>query len=339
MHHAHRFPATYRLAALPIALALLLGGAVLQGCETAVADAGPVSLQTREALDVLPTDAAMVGMMDLKAARESGVVEALTGDALGSFGAQGGPELDAFVRVTGFDPGRDIDRVYVAGTEADGPSGLVVYARFDRDRIERYIAENSPEELTRSEIEGVPVYVGRDGGRSFALALVNDGMAVAGTEEAVTAMLGRIRTGAPGLSADAELSALIAKAQHRDGAWFAVRGMDAAGSDATGDPMGQAARLTDDMVVSFGFGRDGIDIDAFAVPRAGTDAGDMADLVRGAVAGMRATAKAEPALMRALDAVEVRETGGGVRVEGFLADEMLAEMRRDGPRRPAGTDA
>ncbi|MEM1054852.1 MAG: hypothetical protein AAGI52_04955 [Bacteroidota bacterium] len=315
---------------IPVSLALLVAGLLFTGCQDGVAEVGgPASLQTTEALDILPGNAQMVGMVDLAAARASGSVGQMMKGEMSPFGQNGSGEMERIIRLTGFDPAEDIDRVYVAAASDNESAALVLYARFDRDRIERVIADEAPEDLERTEIEGVPAWIAAENdGDRFAFALPNDKMMVAGSEAAVRAMLSRISTGASGASADAELMALVEKARHREGAWAIVRDIDGAQMNAPGDDaMGQLGGLTDAMVTSFDFADTGFALDAYVVPRSGAAASDVADVARAAVSTMRIQAKDEPALMQALDDVEVREEGEGVRVTAFMPESLMTQAR------------
>ncbi|OZC03637.1 hypothetical protein [Rubricoccus marinus] len=330
--HAHRFSRRFALAALPVSLALLIAGAFLAGCQDSVSAAGgPVSLQTTEALDVLPANAAMVGMIDFESARANGALDSMMEGEMSPFGANGSSEMDEFIRLTGFDPATDIERVYVAGSPEAETGALVVYARFDRERIERAIESEAPDEaeLTRTEIEGVPAWIAvEEEGEAFAFALPNDRMMMAGTESAVREMLARHASGQKGLSSDASMIALVEKARYPDGAWFVVRGIDAPeapAASASGDgAMGQLGSLAENLVMSIGFQSNGMDVDAYIVPRAGAAASDVADVTRAAVSAMRMQAKAEPAMMDVLDAVKVDEEGAAVRVSGFMPQSLMA---------------
>lgn len=333
MHHAHRLPLSVKLAALPVALALLIAGLIFSGCQDSVAEVGgPASLQTTQALDLLPADAQMIAMVDLASARKSGAVERMMGGEMSPFGRDGSDEMDRLIRLTGFDPAEDIDRIYVAADPASESGAMVLYARFDRERIERVIADEAPEEMERTEIEGVPAWIAREDGEAFAFALPNDEMMVAGSETAVRAMLTRLSTGAPGAASNADLMALVQKARHPETAWAVVRGLQGTGASGD-DPMSQISGVTESMVTSFEFRADGMGMDAFVLPRSGAAASDVADLASGAVSAMRVQAKDEPALMDALDDVEVREEAGGVRVTGFMPQSLLTEARAYGPQR------
>ena len=330
--HARRFDRRFVLVALPVSIALLLAGIVFAGCQDSVSAAGgPVSLQTTEALDVLPAGADMVGMIDFAAARESDALSPMMQGQMSPFGADGSGEMDRFIRLTGFDPETDIDRVYIAGSPEAKSGALVVYARFDRERIERAIAEEAPDEITRTEIEGVPAWVAsEEEGEAFVFALPNDRMMMAGNESTVRAMLARHASGQKGLSTDAALMALVEKARHSEGAWFVVRGIDASDTPADNEgAMDQLGGLAENVVMSIGFEDDGMAVDSYIAPRAGAAAGDVADVTRAAVSAMRMQAKAQPGMMDMLDDVNVKEEGAGVRVTAFMPQAMLAEMHRN----------
>src|SRR5690606_8468328 len=145
---------------------------------------------------------------------------------------EGAARFDEFVRLTGFDPEEDLERVYVAVTGEDGPPAVVAYGAFDRARIDAYLQGHAPAEarLERTTIGGLPVYLGEEDGRRFGLALVNDQMALAGDEAALRAMIGRVEGGG-GLATDAEMMRLVERVAYGDGAWFAVRNFDAHDDD------------------------------------------------------------------------------------------------------------
>lgn len=311
-----------RLAAAAVFAALLVAGLALAGCGDASAvESGPISVQTAEALDVLPGGMPLVGMVDFAAARQSGSTAALLNGPMGPFGADG-DDLDRFVQMTGFDPATDLDRVYLAGAPDRESGALVVIARFDRDRIERALEENADGELVRSEIDGVPLWTRAEGGG--ALALPNERMMLAGTEAAVIGMVERLARGTQGLSADADLMALVQKARHREDAWFVTRGLDAGAQTV----MGPVGELAETMVVSLDFQNAGLALDAYLAPRPGAAASDVADVARGAVSAARAKASDEPALMAMLDGVDVQTEGSGVRLSMDVPQAVLDQSAR-----------
>ena len=321
-----------RLAALIVAASLLLAGASLlvSGCSDSLGAPGVgSSAQTTDALSLLPSDADMVGMMNLAAARQSGAMDDVLGEAgLGMVSENGSDEFDDFVRMTGFDPNEDLDRVYIAGSE-DGPAAFVAYGRFDRERIERYLADQADVEFEVTEIEGLPVYLHQeeDGDRG-GFALVNNEMVVAGPEAGLTAMIGRL--GAE-RAPSADLQALLDRVEYPDGAWFVARNLDRHITEIPADapPQALAARAAAGMVMSMDFQSDGIPVRAFLVTRDGADTGDVADVLRGGLSAAKIGLKDEPAALDVIDRVEVDPEAAGVRVQAFLTGDFLASVHTD----------
>ena len=313
------------------AIAVGIAAAVSSGCQDTVAAPGiGASLQTTEALAVLPPDADVIGMMDLGAARESDALQAVTGGAgLEMLSPGGSAEFDAFVRQTGFDPGRDLDRVYVAAPapgREEGRAAFVGYGRFSRERIERYLATQTEHPMEATDVDGVPAYFTTDDeGHRGGFALPNDRMVLAGDEATLRQMLARM--GTTGTGPEAQIQTLLDRVAYPDGAWFVARDLPdgPVGPDAE-NPAGLAASLSDGVVVSMDFGRDGVPVRAFVqTPRPD----ELADVLRGGVSAARMGAKDEPAFLSALDGVEVETAAGGVAVEAFLPTALLAEMHAE----------
>lgn len=326
----------FRLRLVPAVAAILLPVALIlsiSGCESGLDAPGvTATAQSTEALSLLPADAQMIGMMNLRAARESDAIQTATGGAgLGMMSPNGSSEFDDFVRRTGFNPGEDLDRVYIAASEGHQRAAFVGYGRFDRDRIARFIADQDDAEIEQTEIDGLPVYFAtEDDGPRAGVALVNDEMILAGDEASVRAMLARL--GGAASSPSANVQSLLDRVQYPDGAWFIARDLDMydARSDdghSGDDPMGAAATMAGDMVVSMDFRRDGVAFDAFVSPRAGASANELARVVKGGVAAARMGMKDEPGAVDVLDRVDVSEGNGGVDVEAFLPSSFLASMR------------
>lgn len=325
-------PRSARLALLLVLGALLAAGSavLLTGCGDSFAAPGiGASAQTTDALSVLPADADVYGMTDLAAARESAALEAALGETgLGMVSARGDEDFDAFVRMTGFDPAEDLDRVYVAASERTGKrAAFVAYGRFDRERIERFVADQDDVRFEAVEVEGLPVYLATsDDGERGGFALVNGEMVLAGDEATLMGMIGRL--GTSGQTPDAELQALFDRVAFPDGAWFVARGFEGEfqmPEDAP--PSALAARAADGFVVSMGFGADGIPVRAFLSTRPEASTEDVADVVRGGISAARIGLKDEPSALDVLDGVEVEAEDAGVAVEGFLTPEFLAAAR------------
>lgn len=327
----------------PLLLSAFGATLALGGCTdtTAGPEAGALSLETRDALELLPGDARVAGMMNVRAAREAGVSP--FGDAAGPFSGLEGESaarFAEFVRLTGFQPERDVERVYVAASpEAGGEAApaFVVYADFERARLGQYL-DGQTAELTKTQHGGVDMYVASnpDGdGQAFAVAVPGEDYLLAGGEAAVRQMIDRAAAGnaAGSMAQDAGAMALVRRAAYPDGAWFVARDMptgdeahDSAGEGGPGAAFGQAGQLIDDAVVSADFDAEGVTFTALGLTRPGADAGDVADLIRGGVSAARASSAGDANQMALLDGVRVREVAGGVEVRGTMPRESLAAL-------------
>lgn len=321
-------------------LPLAAAGFAFAGCESALdapTAAADLSLQARDALEVLPAGADAAAMLNVRAVHESPLGRHAGPFTVEGMSGEGAARFDEFVRLTGFDPERDLERVYVAvsGEGEHAAPAFVVYGDFDRARMDAYLRDHAPAEaaLEQTTIGGLPVYLGADDdGRRFGLALVNDQMALAGDEAALRAMIARVETPGGGLDGDAEMMRLVERAAYGDGAWFAARNLDHFGHDDEAHPVGDLTIAGTHMaqgVVSFDFRTDGVAMQAVGFPRPGTSPDDVADLVRGGVATMRTQAEDEPAAVQALDDVEVRTSGDAVTVQALLPQALLDRIAQE----------
>ncbi len=318
-------------------LIIVAAAFIFTGCEGTVgAPDGALALQTRNALEILPAGADMAGMVNMQSVRQSAIfdghespfsAENLSGESAARF--------NEFMRLTGFNPEEDVRRVYIAVSEIEGDHtqpAFVVYADFDRARIEAYLDDNTPAEVERSTYNDIPVYLVSEDDGTFGFGLVNDEMAVAGDQSELYAMIDRLATGTHGLSGDVEMMALIERAAHPDGAWFAVRQMNSDG-DSDGDGshpmagMSQAANMMGSGVMSFGFDGNEVEMTAVGIPRNNANVGDVADILRGAISLMRTTSQQDnPEMAAVLDGVRVRESGDAVQVQAVLEPSFFEGM-------------
>lgn len=326
----HARPGLLRTALFAVSASLLVAGVgmALAGCSDTLAAPGiGSSAQTTDALAVLPADADVYGMTNLAAARESDAMDAALGDTgLGMVSGSGSADFEEFVRLTGFDPSQDLDRVYIAAAEGVRQrAAFVAYGRFDRDRIEQYVASQDDVTFEVSEVEGIPVYIAQeDDGDRGGFALANDEMVLAGDEATLLGMIRRL--GTAGQTPDAELQALFDRVTYPDGAWFVARGFDGdleMPDDANSSAL--AARAADGVVVSMAFEGDGVPVRAFLATKPEANTEDVADVVRGGISAARIGLKDQPSALDVLDRVEVEAEETGVRVEGFLTRDFLAD--------------
>ncbi len=309
---------------------------LITGCEN-VQSSAELTLQTRGALDVLPANVQTVGMLNLDEARASEAFALAGGDrfSIMNMGGEHAARFEDFIAATGFNPDADLHRVYFGALGGPGPARMpyfVVFADYDRARLDAYVSGQDDLELERSTYADAPVYVTARDGDEMAFALVNDDMIVASSQAGVFDMLDRIEVGSGGLSGNTRMMDLIRRAGYPDDMWVTVRDLSSSSGDMADDdhPMSQAGRMLDDVVLSVGFQDDGLDVNAFGTTRNGAHPSDMADLVRGSVSVMKLQVESEDALFDVLDRVRVDDMDDGIEVRAFLSADALRAMRATG---------
>lgn len=308
---------------------------LLVGCETEM-DArleSDLSLQARGAMEVLPADAGIVGMVNLQEIKRNTTLNPLNrmGHEPGIFPAEGRARLEDFIEATGFDPEKDLDEVYIAltGRGSDRYPTLAAYAGFDRDRLQQYVDENMRADFEAIDYEGVTLYRSTKSGDQMVFALVNDNMIVASPEEEqVHAMIDRLSGSGSSLKDNQEVMSLIRQAG-KSSAWFV--GHDLPSIEGEGDApseMQQLGKAVRDVVVAVEAESDGIEGDTWLTPVDGVSAGDLADLTRGLVAAMKASVPDSLDGHRdALDDVRVQESDGRVRVRFAFDNDLIAHEK------------
>ncbi|MEM6783058.1 MAG: hypothetical protein AAF624_04910, partial [Bacteroidota bacterium] len=203
-----------------IALPLLLVAAPLAftACTSPTAEqAGAFTLTTRTALDLLPAEAEIVGLINVAEARASDAMASLDDAGLGldSMTGEGAARVNDLMVRTGFDLEEDIERVYVAANPESGSFVMLMYADVDRARMDAYLQEQTDVDAERTLYRETPLYVSTDSqGMSVSFALPNDEMMVGGTDATVRAVLDRMADGGAGLRADATMMGLLDHAAH-----------------------------------------------------------------------------------------------------------------------------
>ena len=330
-------PLIRRSFVLPLALLVAFFGT---GCESSVdsADAPDLSAETKSASALLPANARMTAMVDLKSFRENGpdrVREMLSDGPMAGASEQAARMRD-FLEESGIDPSADIDRMYMAVSEENGretPS-FVVYGAFDRDRIEESVRSSFGDDLTQTVHDRTTIFEasadrGKRGDRTLSFAVVNDDMIVgSASTPGVTAMLNR-RGGTASGDDD-----LVRRASQGQSVWFVARdigaptGRDRSAQKSSAD-MRKLGRAVQTAAGSFSLAEDGtLDGQMWLVPKSGASPDDVADVARGALAAAKQRAQDKPAWAQMLDDVTVSSQGERVaitlRVPSDLLDEMTA---------------
>jgi hypothetical protein len=314
-------------------LPILLAGLFFMGCENQIEAPEAMTLQAKNAVEVLPAGAQFVSMVNLQAMQHNTLFDPFDIESLsGEFGAR----VQEFLDATGLDPENDLHEVYVAsaGMGPDAQPSIVAYVTFDRDRLQDYIDQRLGETFERDDYKGIPIYRALEDGHSIIFALAADNMIVASPDEAsVEAMLDRLSGTGRALKDDAETMNLIALASSGSNAWAVFSNFDEINTrksqheDAIGRDMEQIGQALKDVAVSLTMQQDGAEGTVIMNTKDGVSTDDLAALTKGVVAAMKASSKMGDAELQMLDRVRVRTQGDQVRVNFFVNNEMLASSR------------
>ncbi len=314
-------------------LVLPLAFLLLMGCESELSQPAEMTLQAKTAFEVLPADVRIVGALDVETAYQEHLADEWLNQA--QLDGELQARFDEFIELTGFDPREDVREVYVSMSgpdDAHPEANLVVYANFDQGRLTAYLNEKLDNELLTDTYKSTTIYhPAEEGGRDeMFFAPVNDEMLVAATSfDGIVEMLDRLDGQGMALDQNADVMRLIGKVARTDGAWVVMQHpFTGKHQQNDGDhQMDQISRMVEDVVVSTGFERNGLDIDVQLTTRDGVDAEDMADAMRGMVAGMKMSSKQNEAMLRTLDGISIKTRGDGVRVQAFVDEGVLTEMK------------
>lgn len=319
---------SFRPLRLPLAVALL--ALTLAACETEFEAPQELTLQARAATEVLPAGASYLARVNLQAVQEHNHFATVSEDLDFS---NADARFQDFFDATGFDPKTDIEEIYVAveGDGEDARPSIVAYASYDRDRLQDFIDERLSDEIERTTYQGATIYRSRTDD-DFAFALTAENMLVASADIAkVEAMLDRLAGGGTALAADAEAMALIGRVSAGD-AWVVVRTFPQANPEA--DASDELSRQAMDLYGTINQAAAAFDVDSeeaemtvFLRAADGVSSDDVADLVRGFVAAMKAQPDIDAAMMKTLDDVDVRSQDGLVRVRARVGDELFGRQK------------
>ncbi len=302
---------------------------IFAGCENQLEVSPEVSVNTKNALELLPSDAVMVGMVNPTRMNENPYLREMQEKA---FSLQDvSDEMDAnvqdFLDATGFDPLTDVKELYLS-VGKDEQATFAVYANIRADKFEEFAVQHMGDDLEKTSYNGITIF----GSDDFYVAFANDELMVgASSRPGIESTLDRLASDSPGLAADEKVNDLVRKVK-TTASWFVAKDIKAAGissesnSDAEMDVLLHA-------ISSAAFGidaeRDGIAVRAILTPAESTTASDVASLTKGALAGMRGAAKNDEHAFRMLDDVEVRRSNGVVSVESFVPNAYLEQTRGD----------
>ncbi len=295
---------------------------------TARAAVGPVP---PEAL-ALPADSSILMGFDVRALTSS--------QFYAKFGQEGEPgrveALAEIERKTGLNPERDIDAVVVAiradaAKATDGASKrhsenalIFVTGRFDAARLESSIPEAG--KISKERRDGVTVYRGAAEKSHGAVALLDAGILVAGSADAVETFLTNRATG-HGIRDSRQLVAQLESIEPGSTFW-AVGGASVL-SRVTSEVGGPVANLPAvKQVVAYGHLDPEVGMTATAEAADAKSATKIADVLRGfsAMLSLQAGQKAE--LAQIADSISVATEGDKVHVKATITHELIESLQK-----------
>lgn len=302
---------------------LLVAALMVSACENQLEPSNQVSVNTKGALELLPSDAVFVGMVNPDAMNANAFIQDMQEEAFSLERVSG--EMDAtmrdFLDATGFDPLEDVREMYVA-LSSDEEATMAVYADISADKFEAFADERLDNDLAKTEYGGVNIY--SDG--NFFVAFVNDELLVASSsEDGIQETIDRLSSDSPSLSDDSRLSEMIGSVGTKS-AWFVAKDFDHMRQHSDHSDMDEMHSLMR-VVNSAAFGIDaeasGVRVRALLTPIESASSDDLASMARGAVAGMKASAKNDAKAMSMLDGVSVQRAGNDVTIDAFVANSIL----------------
>jgi hypothetical protein len=326
-------------ASLVVVLGVLAGAGALY-LDPARAAVGPLP---PEALS-FPADTRFVMGLDMKRFVASPFYQRMNAQAAASGRARPFADLE---QKTGLNPERDVDQVILAGArgpeKGGGQGAVLVLGRFDRYKVARAIETEGRAKVTTKTLAGNTLYLfneGRTGEARAAVAFVDDGALVMGTQRDVEHIVGARSRGEATLGGNAALLALVESV--RPGATFwlagdqtALQGMPKMLPGPGGAGTSQSIELPalKSVIVTGDLDPDvALDVTGEAADEAA--ARNLADVVRGFVALATLQAGQKPELKQLASAVSVTTDQSRVRVNARFPYALLDTLQKGGPGTP-----
>lgn len=323
-----------RIKNAPLYLLLALA-VVFSGCESQVQfSEDEMTLQAKNAVDVLPMSPDFVGMMDVQDMKESRLGARITDN----FHAEEFDEVQGLIDATGFNPEEDLKEIYVAidelGSNGNPGVSVVAYANLDQDRLENYVEERAGDELQSRTYRGVDLYefsIDEDVG-GFSVA--NDDMILMGSKvELLEGMIDRLIDEGNALSSNGELMELVTSAQVGKSAWFVAEKPDGEMSAGQGgDDMQEAAMqiftAVDHVVLAMSVDSGELESQFLLQPNASVSTGDLASLVKGFRSAMRSSPDLTDDGLAMLDDIKITSNRDFARIQMKFDEAEIEEMMR-----------
>ena len=296
--------------------------------------------RTEDPLALVPANAATVGVIRWNELRNSPLGPRIFA-ALDEVSTDG--DAARFLRETGLTPREDIDTIVVAmspGARTGEPEdGLVIFeGRFDVDKLATALAGRGASRRT-SDAGDAYYRLANHGGEEGAVALVNRGLIVAGSERSVLAALARKENGgAGGLTSGAGLGRSLGRIDSQASAWALVdmskfpsmKRDDAGGSDASGEPSRAivgAMKSVSLIALQATVRGDAIELAATGVTGDSENRDLLEDSLRGVLAMWRlAVQEKSPELVSVIRRFRIDNDGDAVSIRGTLPASFLSSL-------------
>jgi hypothetical protein len=297
--------------------------------------------RTEDPLALVPANAATVAVIRWNELRNSPLGPRVFA-AMDEVSTDG--DAARFLRETGLTPREDIDTIVVAMSPGAGggepEDGLVVFeGRFDVAKLGAALA--SHDASRRTSDSGDAYYrLARHGGESEgAVALVNRGLIVAGSERSVLAALARKENGgAGGLTSGTGLGRNLGRVDSRASAWALIdmtrfpsmRNDDAGGADSSGEPSRAivgAMKSVSLIALQATVRGDAIELAATGVTGDSENRDLLEDSLRGVLAMWRlAVQEKSPELVSVIRRFQIDNDGDAVSIRGTLPSSFLRSL-------------
>ncbi|HXI12290.1 MAG TPA: hypothetical protein VNM92_06560 [Thermoanaerobaculia bacterium] len=296
-----------------------------------------VSAASTDVLSLVPADATTVGMIRLSDMRNSPLTARLFSetDRLSVDG-----EAKRFLKEAGLDPARDVDVLVAATSPRDGspnePAALVLAeGRFNVARLSAAIVTRG----AKSKLAAGKTYFlleekGQDRhGQRGAVAFVDSGLVVAGSEESVIEALQQRSRSTQNFRQASIIGRELSRIDTRATAWALIdlartRRFQGAlrmpGSGASNDSLASAMKSVSVLGISSMDTGDALKISAFGISNDAETRDLLEDTLRGVTAAWRLAAQEKaPELVSALRKFNIDQSGDSVTIEGTIPAALL----------------
>lgn len=297
--------------------------------------------RTEDPLALVPANAATVGVIRWNELRNSPLGPRVFA-ALDEVSTDG--DAARFLGETGLTPREDIDTIVVAmspgARKGDPEDGLVIFeGRFDVDKLATALAARGASRRTSEAGDAYYRLASHGGKAEGAVALVNRGLIVAGTERSVLAALARKESGGTGgLTSGAGLGRSLGRIDSKASAWALVdmtrfpsmRRDGAEGPDGADEPSRAivgAMKSVSLIALQATVRGDAIELEATGVTGDSENRELLEDSLRGVLAMWRlAVQEKSPELVTIIRRFQIDSDGDTVSIRGTLPASFLSSL-------------